>query len=562
MKTLASFGAGRTLLSAVGVQPRQYQLLVDLFGTLGERKELLGNLGTDKHAMNLTSLGLLFPGAVVALFAFAEGSLATFNMITLAMSSLVLFMLLVMEASNSFLNPAEAAVLAHRPIAGATYFVAKLTYLVIVVLRATVALNGPAALTGLAKPEARWFYPFTHFFAACAAGLFLALVACAVFGLLFRILPASRVRSAALWVQVVASMLPFAFNVGRRPLQNFVAAVAPSTAGIDWSFVPLTWFNAIALMGQGGGRISMGWPALASMIVSAVFIGLGVRSLSSGYMTRIVGVMRSRGKRSRKLQGSPLGRIVRLLGGRPSGQAAFGFMSCMMRRDWQFRRGIIPVVLPLFVMLPIMLRTGVNVEPFGAGRFSVFGLLPVVLSVTTLVICQVLSFSDHYRGAWVFVITPAIGLRGFVRGIYWSLWLPLLALPFVAVMVVVSPYWGVLDAALFAGYGLAVASFLLALQLLLVEALPFTSAPSAERSAAIVSFIVFVPVAALIAWVLQAYFIFRSRLTTAIAALALAWAAKVTAEYTLRLLDIKARHALARQGGGPPGMFEATASEG
>jgi hypothetical protein len=563
VKTLASFGAGRALLSAVGVQPRQYQLLVDLFGTLGERKELLGNLGMDKHAMNLTSLGLLIPGGFLALLGFGGGSLAMFNLITLAVSSLVLFMLLVMEASNSFLNPAEAAVLAHRPIAGATYFAAKLTYLVIVVLRATVALNGPAALTGLVKPEARWFYPITHFVAACAAGLFLALVACAVFGLLFRILPASRVRSAAMWVQLVVSTLPLGFNVVRRPLGNLMAAVAPRATGVDWSFVPLTWFNAIALMGQGGGRISMGWPALVSMIVSAVFIGFGVRSLSAGYMTRIVGVMRSRGARWRRpMRRSPLGRIVRMLSGRPSGQAALGFMACMMRRDWQFRRGIIPLVLLPLMLGPLMFRAGAGVAPFGAGRFSIIGLLPVVLSFLTLAICQMLAFSDHYRGAWVFVITPASGLRGFVRGVYWSLWLTFLALPFVAVMTIVSAYWGLLDAALFTGYGLAVASLLLALQLLLVDTLPFTSAPSAERSAAIVSFIIFVPVAAGIAWVLQAQFIFRSRVTTAIAALAFAWAAKVTAEHTLRLLDIKARHALARQGGGPPGMFEAAASEG
>ena len=561
MKTLATFGAGRTLLTVVGVQPRQYQVLVDLFGTLGERKELLGNLGMDRHAMNLTSLGLLIPGGILALLAFGEWSLATFNMITLAVSSLMLFMLLVMEASNSFLNPAEAAVLAHRPIAGATYFAAKLTYLVIVVLRATVALNGPAALAGLIKPEARWFYPLTHFVAACTAGLFLALVACAVFGLLFRILPASRVRSAALWVQVVASLLPLAFNVGRRALQNVLAAIAPHAAGIDWSFVPLTWFNAIALTGQGGGRVSLGWPASVSMIVSVVFIGFGVRSLSAGYMTRIVGVMRSRGKRSRgPLQGSPLGRIVRTLTGRPSGQAAFGFMSCMMRRDWQFRRGIIPVALPLLVMVPVMLRTAVDVAPFGPGRFSVVGFLPVVLCLITLVICQILAFSDHYRGAWVFVITTATGLRGFVRGVFWSLWLPFLALPFVVVMIVFSMYWGVMDAVLFTAYGLAVASLLLGLQLLIVDALPFTSAPSAERAAAIVSFIMFGPVAAGIAWVLQAQFIFRSRLITVLAALAFAWAAKVAACYSLRLLDIKARHALARQGGGPAEVFESAAS--
>jgi len=544
--TLASFGAGRTMLTAVGVQPRQYQVLVDLFGALGERKELLGNLGMDRHAMNITSLGLLIPGGLFALFAFREGSLAAFNMITLALSSLVLLMLLVLEASNSFLNPAEVAVLAHRPITGATYFAAKLTYLVLVVLRATAPLNGPAALAGLVKPEARWFYPFTHLAAACAAGLFLALMACAVLGLLFRILPASRVRSAALWVQVVASMLPLAFNLARRPLQTLADAMAPRAIGVDWSFVPLTWFNAIALTGQGGGQMSWGWPAAIGMIVSAVFIGIGVRSLSAGYMTRIVGVMRSSGRRSRRSQrGSPIGRIVRTMSGRPSGQAAFGFMSRMMRRDWQFRRGIIPVALPLLAIGPLMLRTGVEVAPFGAGRFSVIGLLPVALSLVTLGLCQMLAYSDHYRGAWVFVITPKIGVRGFVRGVYWSLWLPFLALPFGVVMLVFSAYWGVADAALFAGYGLAVASLMFGLQLLIVETLPFTSAPRAERSAAIASFIMFGPVAAVIAWGVQGQFIFRSRLTTALAALVFAWAAKVTAEYSLRLLEIKAHHSLA-----------------
>ena len=267
MKTIASFTTGRRILAAVGVQPRQYQLLVDLFGTLGKRMELVGNLGMERHAMNVSVLGLLFPGALFALFAFGSGSLAAFNMMTLAVSSLVLFLLIVMEASNSFLNPAEVAVLPHRPIAGATYFAARLTYLVLVVLRATAALNGPAALAGLVKPEARWFYPLTHLIAASAAGIFLALVACALFGLLFRAVPKSRLRSATLWTQLVLAMLPLAFNVARRPMRTVMAALAPHATGIDWSFVPLTWFNAIALMGQGGSSVSLGCPAVASMIV-------------------------------------------------------------------------------------------------------------------------------------------------------------------------------------------------------------------------------------------------------------------------------------------------------
>jgi hypothetical protein len=270
VKTPASFRVGRVLVARAGVHPAQYQLLVDLFQSLGERKELVGNLGMDRHAMNLTSVGLLLPGAFMALFGFfGDMPLARYNMVTLGFSAFVLMVLLVMEAANSFFNPAEVAVLAHRPITGATYFAAKFTYLVLVVLRATAALNGPAALAGLLKPEARWFYPLTHMAAAWTAGIFFALVACAIFGLLFRFAPASRVRSLALWLQLGVAVVPLVFNLLLAPLRKALSAIAPVADVADWSFLPLTWFNALAVAGQSAPVTALGPAAAVGMCVSA-----------------------------------------------------------------------------------------------------------------------------------------------------------------------------------------------------------------------------------------------------------------------------------------------------
>ena len=169
----------------------------------------------------------------------------------------------------------------------------------------------------------------------------------------------------------------------------------------------------------------------------------------------------------------------------------------------------------------------------------------MVISLITLSICQVIAYSDYYRSSWIFSTTSAVGLRGFVRGIYWSLWLPFLALPFGVAMIIFAPRWGLPDAALFAGYGLALASLLFSLQLLLVEGLPFTIAPRAERQHLLIGFILFGPLAAGIAWVVQGQFIFRSRLTTAIAAMIFAWAAKGAGDYSLRQLEMKAYDTLA-----------------
>jgi hypothetical protein len=526
------------VLSAVGVQPRQYRLLVELFGQLGERKELLGNLGTDRHAMNLTSLGLLLPGLIVALFAFGPGSLASFNMMTLAMSAMVLVMLLVMEGGNSFFNPAEVAVLAHRPIAGATYFAAKLTYLVVVVFRSAAALNLPSALAGLVKPEARWFYPLTHMVAAWCTGLFLALLVCSLFGVLLRTLPGRRIRAAALWMQLGVTLLPLVFNLAMRPLRRLLASAGATVEEVDWSFVPLTWFNAIAVAGQDRPVAALGWPVLAGVAASAVIVAFGVRSLSAGYMTRIVGIMRTgRSAAGRRRRSSLAGRSVAALSGGPPGHAAFAFVARMMRRDWQFRRVAVQFGFLLFVFVPAMVLSGRETSPFATETLPPIGLLPVLLALMTLFVCGALSYSDHYKAAWLFRTAPGDGLRCFIRGIYFALWLPFLALPLAAALIFYTPYWGLRDAVLFTTYGLAVASFLFGLQLLLVQGLPFSQPPRADRTVGLVPFILFGPVAAAVAWVLQGQLLFRSRLLTTGAALLFSWLALATARYTLRELE-------------------------
>jgi hypothetical protein len=70
----------------------------------------------NQHALNLTSLGLILPGALVGLAALTIPSLKMHAVTVLGISSLLLFMLVVIEAANTFLNPVEVTVLAHQPV--------------------------------------------------------------------------------------------------------------------------------------------------------------------------------------------------------------------------------------------------------------------------------------------------------------------------------------------------------------------------------------------------------------------------------------------------------------
>jgi hypothetical protein len=556
VRTPASWTIGRALLARIGVEPRQYQVLVDLFGTLGERNELVSQLAANATAMRLTSLALLIPGGFIALTALRPSSLASYNLMTVVTTALVLFLLLVMETGEAFFNPAEAVALAHHPINGATYFAAKFTSLVLVVWRAELALNGPAAIAGLMKPEARWFYPLTHMASAWIAGVCLALVTCAVFGVLARVLPSSRLRSAALWLQLAIFTLPPIIGLTIPPLQRMAGHANLHLDTVAWSVLPSAWFNALGVIGQAAPVTPLGWPAAIGMGVLAIGIAFGIRSLSAGYLTRAIGVMRGGRSRRRRLPLDTGGRLVGALSRRPSGRAAFGFLMRMMAGDWQFRRAAMQFGMLAFIGLPAILLSSRAASPFGPGRLSLVGLLPEFLPFFTMMICSLLAYSDQYRGAWIFQTVPDAGLRGYARGIYWSIWLVFLVVPLVAASVFYAPYWGLLDAALFGAFGLAVASLLLGTQLLLIDGLPFGHPAKPERTYMLMAAIIFGPIVIGIAWIVQSRFIYLSRWATAAAAVVFTGVAVIVVRYGLRALNVKIRSDLARVGGASLGMFD------
>lgn len=558
MITLASFGAGRRVLAVCGVQARQYQLLVDLFGSLGERKELVGNLGFDKGALHIASFMLLLPGLGLAALALAPMSLATFELTILSASSIAMLVILLPEAANSFLNPAEVSVLAPRPIAGSTYFAAKLTYLVVIVLRAELSLNGPAALTGVWKAEARWFYPFTHLSAALLAGLFLALVACAIFGVVMRVVPIARVRTVALWLQFVVAMAPLLFNAAQRFFVSVVRAMLPQAREIDWSFLPFAWFAALGVAGQARNRAPIDpVSASAGLLVSMLFIAFGVRALSSGYMTRIVAVTRSTRGAARMRRSSLAAKSVGRLSGSPAGRAAYEFMTRMMRRDWQFRRAAAQFLVSLLIFLPVLWRSMGQPSPFAADIPSAMSILPEIVGVATLMICSVVSFSDHHRASWIFGLSPAGALTRYIRGVFWTLWVLFAAAPVVVVALLAGRRWGMGDTLLFAAFSLAMTALLLAMQWFFVDGLPFADAPKTARTYLILPLIVFGPIVMGIAWYVQGRLLFSSRPATAVATLMVMGAATFTARRTMAAVEARVRRELARRASGGDVMFKA-----
>ena len=143
--------AWSAVLTSMGVDVRQYRLLVGLLRQLSERRELTGQLGLDRRAFNITRGVFGFFGLILCAFVLAGVSAAFFLTMTTAATMMFLVSILVSDAADAFMNPAEAFVLAHQPIDSRSYIAAKTAY----ILSAAARIAVPAERgTGARGPRA------------------------------------------------------------------------------------------------------------------------------------------------------------------------------------------------------------------------------------------------------------------------------------------------------------------------------------------------------------------------------------------------------------------------
>lgn len=521
-------------MKAAAFDRRQYLLLLGLLRTLGSRRELTSQLSMHGPALGILAFfGLLMGGLLALVILGGEIPARDVIMICQVMTAIVLVPLLVSEAADALLNPAEASVLAHRPVGNLTYLAAKVTYLLGFSLAITGAFNLPPALAGISLAGAAWFYPITHLGAAVIGATFTALATCGVFGVVFRVVPVARVRTAALWVQLLGGLaLPLVPHLSR------LLDVRPDFDAPYWSATPMAWFAALGLAGQSGGQPLVMTMALPAMAVAAALVVAGFRALSQGYMTRVSTVLRSKRPPSRRPGRPWFSRRLAWMTGSRAGLGSSLFVLKMAMRDWQFRRAALRAAIPALMLALVATGRGALHSPLASGSgFTMVHVLPHLIGISGVIAVDFLPFSDHYKARDIFLTVPASALRGVVRGTLTAVWIMAALLPSACIFVAGTLLWNVVDAALFAGYALAVLSVYVTLFAPLQTGLPFTRPPDPTRAAGNLSIMLACLVVAAILGGVQAFWVFPHpvRVIAGAAILsALAWA---LGRVSLRVLE-------------------------
>ena len=449
------------LLERLGIEPRRYWILVDLFHTLSERRDTVQHLGGMALRVVAGILVVVFSLMSLAMFAVGE-SAETHFLNFLIVTPFVLAIFLVPETANSLSNPVEGMILAHQPVNGATYTSAKLTHLLRIVFYIVLGINGVPALLGTLLDGAAWFYAPLHLTAVFASSIVLALICCSFFGWLIRFVPPRRLKSIA----AVAQGLPWLLFIGAGFVLDPILETMPAgwVSGLIFSDIVV---GGYAVPGGGMGVLCASFAAVA---LPAFFFGL--RSLSGDYLIRVSGMVHSGSATKTRPRRSAVGAWAARFSGGQASRAGFEFVANLIWRDWRFKQSMAPNAAILVLGSIALLVLGRAVSPF-SGDFAWAHLLPHLSGFAVVLVCNVLAFGVDYKGVWIFQIAPDVSFSGFARGVHAALLAVFVLIPHLIWLPIAIWSWGATDAASFVAYSVAVSVLYLGLTLRLICGIPF-----------------------------------------------------------------------------------------
>jgi hypothetical protein len=480
---MAAQEPAQRLLCRMGLDPEQFVLFLRLFRTLSERGEWMGAIGVNRFQISYLAL---YSAASLAIpwFLMLGSPASLFLMLDLLLVSALTFLTIIREAAQALFNPVEVSMLAHKPVHSTTYAAAKIAHVIIAVLYLVSGLSMVPALIGIGTKGARWFWVTTHLSSAFLIGLWTAFMICALYGWIRRFVPAHWIKSISTWIQMLSLVafiaIPIYFKV---PFMKLL--FAGSNPG-PWTWLPLTWFVEIGLMGRSGAVWRLGWEGLLSIAASIIFIWFGLRSFSSGYFMDSPSIVEGGAWRNRKKSFLSRGFLaaVRLVTGSPLGLGSYCFISKMIRRDWQFRRAILTQAWPPFVIILaailVLVHTGELPSPVGHESFA--HILPHFIGLIVVAMCLNIPFTDFHNVSWIYLTTPIDNLRPFARGVYGALWVPTIAIPHLVLLPLLVHCWGWREALLSCGFNLIVVSLYLGIGITFISGLPFSSRVDESRA--------------------------------------------------------------------------------
>ena len=395
----------RWVVEATGADYSQWRVLTGtmLKNQLRTAKTLQTTTGEKKHGRKIPWGTLVMYGlfglynsfiAVVVPGAFMSGTLVLLMIcIMIATSILVDFQSVVVSAH-------DYEILGYQPISSRTYFVVKVTSVLLYTGIIGGLMGGFATISFLVVygplVAAAWI--------AAVAGVIVwtTLAMVYMYAAMIHLIPQRRLRRVLSYLQLVAGFVVFA-PLALVTLTDWLPTTAVDPP-IQLLVLPSTWFASILPLAEGNWSASIllsAAVAFGSIFVLVRYVG---GRLSLSYAERL-GAIASRSTRARRPRVAGRSARVRMS---PELRAVATLVRGQFRDDMNFRLGVL-AILPVTVLYVFMgLRDGPLTDPFvelGFGASNLFLIHFAVLGMP-LMLMENLFRSESYKAAWVFFAAP------------------------------------------------------------------------------------------------------------------------------------------------------------
>ena len=320
--------------------------------------------------------------------------------IVLLLISMMIAMSILIDFQSVVISPNDYEILAHQPVSSRTYFLVKLTSILLYTGIIGALMGGFATVAFLGNfgflAAVAWMV------AVAGTVVWTTLAMVFLYALILRVVSPRRLRRVLGYLQLVMTLaifLPFMLD---DTLEGVVMSLGePPVAMLA---LPSTWFANLLPLAAGRWSVTGIAVVLAAFAsIAALFHFVG-RRLSLSYAERL-GVLLAEGRPGRKRTGR------RVLGARwfsSELRVVSTLVRGQFRNDMQFRLGVLGM-LPITLLYVFMsLDDGGLPDPFVHLGYDARGLALIHFAVLGMpvVLMEHLFRSQSHGAAWIFFSTP------------------------------------------------------------------------------------------------------------------------------------------------------------
>ena len=413
----------RRVIDAFGADYLQWRVLTRVM----LKSDFRGASGLN---MGRTNRGIWFSFVIYGLFggvmALVAGFVATFlsglmliGTIVLTQVSVLLTMVVLIDFQSVVVSPDDYDILSHQPVSSRTYFLVKLTNVLIFTLIIAALLGGPSVIL-----------LFATLGVAAAVGGLVALAGIAiatplailvVYAALMQVVHPHRLRRVLSAVQLIAV---FAVMIAPIYVDDLFAPALERVTSDDGVFLtplwvylaPPAWFASFLPLFTGDWDLGHAVAAAGGAASVLILFFLGAGRLSVAYAERL-GVLTANTERSRRFRRDARVPLSRSGLGRFLVPSEVGVMATLVRAqfrdDMRFRMAVLGYVPAILAFWVAATEGGRLADPF----LEVGPFLPglTVLNFTVigfpLVIVALLPTAQSWRASWIFFTTPVDGAK-------------------------------------------------------------------------------------------------------------------------------------------------------